>query len=123
MDDQLDGSADSESGLGKLVLVDSDEKEEPFIFSQRTRHRVVDDDVPLLDDMNVEDFLVKQDSDEVHPTKKVCAEFQGGCKSNMLQGRLLMCQQFWAILLKRYLCTKHNWRGLFSQVKISSSGV
>lgn len=33
-----------------------------------------------------------------------------------VEGKLLLLQQLSAILLKRYYCTRRNWKGLFSQI-------
>jgi hypothetical protein len=43
------------------------------------------------------------------------AKYEGKGQT-MVQGKLLLLQQFWAIILKRYLCTRKNIEGLFSQV-------
>ncbi|CAL1285568.1 unnamed protein product [Larinioides sclopetarius] len=39
-----------------------------------------------------------------------------GCGSYKVEGKMLLFQQFTTILLKRFYCTKRNWKGLFSQI-------
>lgn len=39
-----------------------------------------------------------------------------GAGSYQVHGKLLLIQQFLAILTKRYYCTRRNWKGLFSQI-------
>ncbi|CAN7993624.1 unnamed protein product [Ixodes hexagonus] len=40
--------------------------------------------------------------------------WEGG--GHRVEGKLLLVQQLSAILLKRYYCTRRNWKGLFSQI-------
>lgn len=42
--------------------------------------------------------------------------FKEGCGTYRVDGKLRLLQQFFAILHKRYLCTKRNWKGLFAQI-------
>lgn len=39
-----------------------------------------------------------------------------GAGTYKIEGKFLLLQQFNAILLKRFYCTKRNWKGLFSQI-------
>ncbi|XP_035229982.1 ATP-binding cassette sub-family A member 2-like, partial [Stegodyphus dumicola] len=39
-----------------------------------------------------------------------------GAGSYKVEGKMLLLQQFSTILLKRFYCTKRNWKGLFSQI-------
>ncbi|GFQ81398.1 ATP-binding cassette sub-family A member 2 [Trichonephila clavata] len=39
-----------------------------------------------------------------------------GCGSYKVEGKMLLFQQFTTILLKRFYCTKRNWKGIFSQI-------
>nr|XP_042904131.1 ATP-binding cassette sub-family A member 2 isoform X3 [Parasteatoda tepidariorum] len=39
-----------------------------------------------------------------------------GAGSYKIEGNMLRFQQFMTILLKRFYCTKRNWKGLFSQI-------
>ncbi|XP_054722736.1 ATP-binding cassette sub-family A member 2-like [Uloborus diversus] len=39
-----------------------------------------------------------------------------GAGSYKVEGKMLLFQQFTTILLKRFYCTRRNWKGLFSQI-------
>lgn len=39
-----------------------------------------------------------------------------GAGTYKVEGKMLLLQQFTTILLKRFYCTKRNWKGLFSQI-------
>ena len=51
-------------------------------------------------------------------THNVAAEGRGGTKT---QGWTLIMQQFFAIIIKRFVYIRRNWKGLFSQVSINES--
>ncbi|EEC08268.1 hypothetical protein IscW_ISCW018772, partial [Ixodes scapularis] len=50
-----------------------------------------------------------------------CHEVTGSWEGSgqRVEGKLLLLQQLSAILLKRYYCTRRNWKGLFSQILLS----
>uniref|UniRef100_T1J7T4 ATP-binding cassette sub-family A member 2 n=1 Tax=Strigamia maritima TaxID=126957 RepID=T1J7T4_STRMM len=56
------------------------------------------------------EYLLKQRGKNMHRY-----EWEG-TSMERVEGNMLLMQQFWAILVKRYLCTKRNWKGLFSQI-------
>ncbi|CAN7944115.1 unnamed protein product, partial [Ixodes pacificus] len=48
------------------------------------------------------------------PGEEVTGSWEGS--GQRVEGKLLLLQQLSAILLKRYYCTRRNWKGLFSQI-------
>ena len=84
---------------------------------QSLKYSFIKGDIPrinhLYNDDNVIIFLSPHVGAEHDDTSMTTLE---GYNIHPLTGYTLICQQFWAVILKRFYYIRRNWRSLFSQI-------
>ncbi|CAM1324270.1 ABCA2 (predicted) [Pycnogonum litorale] len=68
------------------------------------------------DEIEMTDQVKDEKTPSSLPRNNVKMEKYGGCGSYRVEGKWLYFDQFVAIMMKRYHCTKRNKKGLFSQI-------
>ncbi|PRD32326.1 UNVERIFIED_CONTAM: ATP-binding cassette sub-family A member 2 [Trichonephila clavipes] len=96
-----------------LTELSNSDQESGSIANSSTSNRKKSSDDRKADYYQLPPNHITKDQDEDAMKTNLGLE---GCGSYKVEGKMLLFQQFTTILLKRFYCTKRNWKGIFSQI-------